>query len=117
MTWVQPASRYSSIAAMQSSGVPAMGLQRSSRSSLTLSLAASRPPCSMASATGASSSISISASWSRVSAAPLMFWYLLARYIAAISRAPSRPRSRSDASMEATMVQPMSMSALTLSRV
>ena len=36
MTCVQPASRYSSIAAMQSSGVPAIGLQRSSASRCTL---------------------------------------------------------------------------------
>ena len=39
-----PASRYSSIARMQSAGVPAIGLQRSSSESVTCSFAASRPP-------------------------------------------------------------------------
>ena len=68
--------------AMQSAGVPAIGLQRSSSESVTCSFAASRPPRSIASATGASSSISISASWSSVSAEPRMFWNLFARYIA-----------------------------------
>ena len=110
MTCVQPASRYSSIAAMQSSGVPAIGLHRSSRESVTFSFAASRPPRSIASATGASSSISISASSSSVSAEPWMFWNLFARYMPAISRAPSRPASRSVSWIEATIVQPMSMS-------
>ena len=59
MTWVQPASRYSSIAAMQSSGVPAIGLQRSSSASVTAAFAARRPPRSIASATGASSAIAM----------------------------------------------------------
>jgi hypothetical protein len=117
MTCVQPASRYSSIAAMQSAGVPAMGLQRSSSESLTSAFAASRPPRSMASATGASSSLSIPANSSNVSAAPRMFWNLFARYMPAISRAPSRPASRSVSWTEATTVQPMSMSAATFSRV
>ena len=45
-----------------------------------------------------------------------MFCTLLARYIPAISRAPSRPSSRSSA-IDATTVQPMSMSARTLPRV
>jgi hypothetical protein len=35
----------------------------------------------------------------------------------AISRAPSRPAARSDSSIEATTVQPMSMSRFTFSRV
>jgi hypothetical protein len=35
----------------------------------------------------------------------------------AISRAPSRPASRSDSWIDATIVQPMSMSASTFSRV
>src|SRR6478752_3799807 len=52
MTWVQPASRYSSIAAMQSAGVPAIGRHLSSSASETSALAASRPPRSIASATG-----------------------------------------------------------------
>ncbi len=46
-----------------------------------------------------------------------MFWNLFARYMPAISRAPSRPASRSDSWIEATTVQPMSMSAFTFSRV
>src|SRR5439155_1532502 len=117
MTWVQPASRYSSIAAMQSSGVPAIGLHLSSSASVTLAFAASRPPCSIASATGRISSWSIPASSSSVSAAPWMFCTLFARYIPAISRAPSRPSSRSAAWIEATTVQPMSMSAATFLRV
>ena len=45
-----------------------------------------------------------------------MFCTLFARYIPAISRAPSRPSSRS-CPMEATTVQPMSMSASTFPRV
>ena len=45
ITWVQPASRYSWIAAMQSSGVPAIGLHLSRISSVTAAFAASaRPP-------------------------------------------------------------------------
>ena len=52
ITCVQPASRYSSIAAMQSAGVPAIGLQRSRISSLTAAAAARRPPRSIASAIG-----------------------------------------------------------------
>ena len=52
-----------------------------------------------------------------MSAAPAMFWTLFARYIPAISRAPSRPASRSVGWIEATTVQPMSMSAPTLPRV
>ncbi len=110
MTWVQPASRYSSIASMQSDGVPAIGLQRSSSVSVTFAFAASRPPCSIASATGRISSGSISASSSSVSAAPRMFCTLFARYMPAISRAPSRPSSRSSP-IEATIVQPMSTSS------
>src|SRR6266550_5514142 len=109
MTCVHPASRYSSIAAMHSSGVPAIGLQRSSSASVTCSFAASRPPRSIASATGASSSISISADSSSASAAPLMFWNLFARYMPQISRAPSRPASRSDSWIDAITVQPMSI--------
>src|SRR6266516_3907432 len=104
MTCVQPASRYSSIAAMQSSGVPAIGLHLSSSASLT---------CAFASATGRISSCSISASSSSVSAAPWMFCTLFARYIPAISRAPSRPLSRSVAWIDATTVQPMSISVST----
>ena len=46
-----------------------------------------------------------------------MFWNLFARYMPAISRAPSRPASRSVSWIEATTVQPMSMSATTFSRV
>ena len=106
----QPASRYSSIAAMQSAGVPAIGLQRSSSESVTCAFAARRPPLSIASATGWSSSIRISARSSSVSAEPLMFWNLFARYMPAISRAPSRPASRSVAWIEATIVQPTSTS-------
>ena len=117
MTCVQPASRYSSIAAMQSSGVPAMGMQRSRSESVTSAFAARRPPRSIASATGASSFISIPASSRSVSAEPRMFWNLFARYIPAISRAPSRPASRSDSCTDAMTVQPMSMSAATFSRV
>src|SRR5215210_7490074 len=117
MTWVQPASLYSSIAAMQSSGVPAIGLHLSSSASVTSALAASRPPRSIASATGWISSCSIPARSRRVSAEPWMFCTLLARYIPAISRAPSRPASRSDSWIEATIVQPMSTSAATFSRV
>src|SRR5215208_3161805 len=117
MTWVQPASLYSSIAAMQSSGVPAIGLHLSSSASLTSALAASRPPRSIASATGRISSCSMPARSSSVSAEPWMFWTLLARYIPAISRAPSRPASPSDSWIDATIVQPMSMSAATFWRV
>ncbi len=84
---------------------------------VTLAFAASRPPCSIASATGRISSCSISASSSSVSAEPWMFCTLFARYIPAISRAPSRPASRSEAWIDATIVQPMSMSAPTFSRV
>ena len=68
-----PASRYSSIAAMQSAGVPAMGLHLSRIASVTSALAASRPPRSIASATGRISSWSSSASSSSVSAEPRMF--------------------------------------------
>ena len=78
---------------------------------MTFAFAASRPPCSIASATGRISSISIPARSSSVSAAPAMFWTLFARYMPAISRAPSRPVSRSVSWIEATTVQPMSMSA------
>src|SRR5213083_2264695 len=42
-------------------------------------------------------------------AAPLMFWNLLARYMPPISRAPSRPASRSDSWIDAITVQPMSI--------
>src|SRR4051812_37192561 len=90
MMCVQPASRYSSIAATQSDGVPAIGLHRSRIESVTCSFAASRPPRSIASATGRISSTSMLARSSSVSAAPLMFCTLLARYIPAISRAPSQ---------------------------
>src|SRR6188474_2335408 len=107
MTCVQPASRYSSIAAMQSSGVPAIGLHLSRISSVSAALAASRPPASIASATGRISSWVSPAHSSRVSAAAWMFCTLFARYMPAISRAPSRPRSRSS-SIEATIVQPRS---------
>src|SRR5947207_6561912 len=117
ITCVQPASRYSSIAATQSSGVPAIGLHLSRRASLTFAFAASRPPFSIASATGMISSCSMPARSSSVSAEPLMFWTLFARYIPAISRAPSRPASRSLSLIEATIVQPMSMSAPTFFRV
>ena len=111
MMCVQPAARYSSIAATQSSGVPAIGLQRSRIESVTFALAASRPPCSIASATGRISSGSIPASSSSVSAEPWMFCTLFARYMPAISRAPSRPASRSVAWIEATIVQPTSTEA------
>jgi len=107
----------SPVAAMQSSGVPAIGLHLSSSRSLTFAFAARRPPCSIASATGLISSCSIPARSSSVSAEPWMFCTLLARYMPAISRAPSRPASRSLSSIEATIVQPMSMSAATLPRV
>src|SRR5262245_2436384 len=117
MTCVHPASRYSSIATMQSSGVPAIGLHLSSRASVTSALAASRPPRSIASATGRISSCSIPARSSSVSAAPWMFCTLFARYMPAISRAPSRPASRSSSWIEATIVQPMSMSLATFSSV
>src|SRR5262249_41978462 len=96
MTCVQPASRYSSIAATHSSGVPAMGLHLSRISSVTCSFAARRPPRSIASATGRISSCVKPAKSSSVSAAPRMFCTLFARYMPAISRAPSRPASRSD---------------------
>ena len=46
-----------------------------------------------------------------------MFCTLFARYMPAISRAPSRPASRSVSWTEATTVQPMSMSAATFSHV
>ena len=46
-----------------------------------------------------------------MSAAPWMFCTLFARYMPAISRAPSRPRVAVGSSIEATIVQPMSMSA------
>ena len=82
-----------------------------------LAFAASRPPCSIASATGRISSCSMPARSSSVSAEPWMFCTLFARYMPAISRAPSRPRSRSVAWIEATTVQPMSMSASTLPSV
>ena len=52
-----------------------------------------------------------------MSADPWMFCTLFARYMPAISRAPSRPLARSVAWMDATTVQPMSMSACTLPRV
>ena len=102
MTWVQPASLYSWIAAMQSSGVPAIGLHLSRISSVTAAFAASRPPASIASATGRISSCVRPAHSSSVSAAPWMFCTLFARYMPAISRAPSRPCSRSS-SIEATI--------------
>ena len=92
---------------MQSSGVPAIGLHLSRISSVTAAFAASRPPASIASATGRISSCVRPAHSSSVSAAPWMFCTLLARYMPAISRAPSRPRSRSS-SIEATIVQPRS---------
>ncbi len=111
MTCVQPAALYSSIAATQSSGVPAIGLQRSRIESVTLALAARRPPSSIATATGRISSGSICARSSSVSAEPWMFCTLLARYMPAISRAPSRPLSRSVAWIEATTVQPTSTEA------
>src|SRR3954466_13136894 len=117
ITCVQPASRYSSIAATQSSGVPAMGLHLSSSSSVTSAFAARRPPRSIASATGRISSCVISASSSSVSAAPWMFWTLFARYMPAISRAPSRPAARSLSWIEATTVQATSISSPTLPRV
>src|SRR5207249_5849855 len=107
ITCVQPASRYSRIAATQSSGVPAIGLHLSRISSVTAAFAASRPPCSIASATGRISSCVNPAHSSSVSAAAWMFCTLFARYMPAISRAPSRPRSRSS-SIEATIVQPRS---------
>ena len=66
---------------------------------------------------GRISSCSMPASSSSVSAAPWMFWTLFARYMPAISRAPSRPASRSDSWIEATIVQPMSTSRATFSRV
>ena len=81
MTCVQPASRYSSIAAMQSAGVPAIGLHLSRIASVTCSFAASRPPRSIASATGRISSCSSPARSSSVSAAPWMFCTLFARYM------------------------------------
>ena len=68
MTCVQPASRYSSIASMQSAGVPAIGLHLSRIASVTFSLAASRPPASIASAIGRISSWSRPARSSSVSA-------------------------------------------------
>src|SRR5579862_223868 len=113
ITCEQPAALYSSIAAMQSAGVPAMGRHLSSSASETCALAASRPPCSIASATGRISSCSIPARSRSVSAAPWMFCTLFARYIPAISRAPSRPASRSVSWIEATTVQPTSMSTPT----
>ena len=111
---VQPASRYSSIASMQSDGVPAIGRHLSSSASETSAFAARRPPCSIASATGRISSCSMPASSSSVSAEPWMFCTLFARYMPAISRAPSRPASRSSAWIEATTVQPTSISPPTL---
>ena len=68
-------------------------------------------PASIASATGRISSGSICARSSSVSAEPWMFCTLLARYMPAISRAPSRPASRSVAWIEATTVQPTSTEA------
>src|SRR6476660_150958 len=117
ITCVQPASRYSSIASMQSDGVPAIGRHLSRSASETSAFAASRPPRSIASATGRISSCAIPASSSSVSAAPWMFCTLFARYMPAISRAPSRPASRSFSWIEATTVQPTSISPPTLSRV
>src|SRR5205085_1010313 len=110
ITCVQPASLYSSIAAMQSAGVPAIGLHLSRIVSVTFAFAASRPPCSIASAIGLISSCSSPARSRSVSAAPWMFCTLFARYMPAISRAPSRPSLRSRP-IEATIVQPRSMSA------
>src|SRR5207248_339703 len=117
MTCVHPASLYSSIAAMQSSGVPAIGRHLSRIASVTFDFAARRPPCSIASATGRISSCSSPARSSSVSAAPWMFCTLFARYMPAISRAPSRPASRSLSWIDATTVHPMSTSAFTFSRV
>src|SRR5207302_5974678 len=117
ITWLHPASRYSSIAAMQSAGVPAIGRHLSSSASETFAFAAKRPPCSIASATGRISPCSMPARSRSVSAAPWLFCTLFARYIPAISRAPSRPASRSVSWMEATTVQPTSMPAPTFSRV
>jgi hypothetical protein len=102
---------------MQSAGVPAIGLHLSRRASDTCAFAASRPPCSIASATGRISFCSIPARSSSTSAEPWMFCTLFARYMPAISRAPSRPCSRSVAWIDATTVQPMSMSAPTFLQV
>ncbi len=60
--------------------------------SVTFSFAASRPPCSIASATGRISSCVSPARSSRVSAEPWMFCTLFARYMAAISRRRRGPR-------------------------
>ena len=62
-----------------------------STSSVTACAAALRPPFSMASAMGAISSNVSPAFCSSTSAEPRMFCTLFARYIAAISLAPSLP--------------------------
>src|SRR6267142_1325448 len=90
MICVQPEARYSTNLSMHCEGVPAMGHTFCSTASLTARAAAFLPPCSMASAMGRISSNANPAHSSSVSAEPRMFWTLLARYMAAISRAPSR---------------------------
>ena len=74
---------------MHSSGVPAIGQTFSSTESVTARAAALRPPVSIASAIGRISSNVSPAFCNSTSAEPRMFCTLFARYIAAISRAPS----------------------------
>src|SRR5260370_553555 len=90
---------------MHSSGVPAMGQPLCSSSSLTACAAALRPPFSIASATGCSSSKAMPADSRSTSAEPLMFCTLFARYMAACSRAPSFPFFASRPSLP-TITQP-----------
>jgi hypothetical protein len=71
-------------------GVPAIGLHLSRISSVTFAFAARRPPCSIASATGRISSCEPGEVEQGV-CRPLDVRTLFARYMPAISRAPSRP--------------------------
>src|SRR5207245_818998 len=74
---------------MHCAGVPAIAHTFSSTASVTARAAAFRPPCSIASAIGRISSNERPAHSRSVSAEPRMFCTLLARYMAAISLAPS----------------------------
>ena len=85
--------------------------------SVTSSLAAGRPPRSIASATGRISSCSIPASSSRVSSPTLGCSEPCSRGIFAASHALLSPGLRRSSATDATTVQPMSMSLLTFSRV
>ena len=118
MTWVQPASRYSSIAAMQSVG--RAGDRLAAVEDRVGHLRLRREPAALLHRLGDRRGSRPSRSRpGRAACLPSrwMFCTLFARYIPAISRAPSRPASRSVSWIEATTVQPMSMSAATFSRV